>query len=149
MRRDGVPFQGQRYVDPVLAAYAGETVTIRYDPRDLSEVRVSAIDRNGDNVSDIGVAAGAGSPPRFRFLDGRNLRQVGDELQVGERREEVEVPVGAADARHVAEASGRTADLIADNRETIALLATCTVDSIVAELPPPPNAARASTGRSP
>ena len=25
---------------PVLAAYVGETVTIRYDPRDLSEVRV-------------------------------------------------------------------------------------------------------------
>lgn len=40
IRRDGIHFQGLRYIDPVLAAYVGETVTIRYDPRDLSEIRV-------------------------------------------------------------------------------------------------------------
>ncbi len=40
VRRDGIHFQGLRYIDPTLAAYVGETVTIRYDPRDLSEVRV-------------------------------------------------------------------------------------------------------------
>ncbi len=40
VRRDGIHFQGLRYIDPVLAAYVGETVTIRYDPLDLSEVRV-------------------------------------------------------------------------------------------------------------
>ena len=40
VRRDGIHFQGLRYIDPLLAAYVGETVTIRYDPRDLSEVRV-------------------------------------------------------------------------------------------------------------
>ena len=40
VRRDGIHFQGLRYVDPLLAAYVGETVTIRYDPRDVSEVRV-------------------------------------------------------------------------------------------------------------
>ena len=40
IRRDGIHFQGLRYNDPVLAAYVGETVTIRYDPRDLSEIRV-------------------------------------------------------------------------------------------------------------
>ena len=33
-------FQGLRYLDPVLAAYVGEQVTIRYDPRDLAEIRV-------------------------------------------------------------------------------------------------------------
>lgn len=37
---DGVHFQGLRYLDPVLAAYVGESVTIRYDPRDLAEIRV-------------------------------------------------------------------------------------------------------------
>ena len=37
---DGVHFQGLRYLDPVLAAYVGEQVTIRYDPRDLAEVRI-------------------------------------------------------------------------------------------------------------
>lgn len=35
-----VRFQGLRYTDPVLAAYVGETVIIRYDPRDVSEIRV-------------------------------------------------------------------------------------------------------------
>src|SRR6266568_4616002 len=29
-----------RYIDPTLAAYVGETVTIRYDPRDLAVIRV-------------------------------------------------------------------------------------------------------------
>jgi putative transposase len=37
---DGIHFQGLRYLDPVLAAYVGEPVTIRYDPRDLAEIRV-------------------------------------------------------------------------------------------------------------
>jgi Mu transposase, C-terminal len=34
------PRSDPRYVSPVLAAYVGETVTIRYDPRDAAEVRV-------------------------------------------------------------------------------------------------------------
>jgi putative transposase len=40
VRRDGVHFQGLRYMDPTLAAYVGEPVTVRYDPRDLAEIRV-------------------------------------------------------------------------------------------------------------
>ena len=40
VHRDGIRFQGLRYLDPTLAAYVGEAVTIRYDPRDLGEVRV-------------------------------------------------------------------------------------------------------------
>jgi putative transposase len=40
VRRDGVHFQGLRYMDPTLAAYVGEPVTIRYDPRDIAEMRV-------------------------------------------------------------------------------------------------------------
>ena len=40
VHRDGIRFQGLRYSDPTLAAYVGEPVTIRYDPRDLGEVRV-------------------------------------------------------------------------------------------------------------
>ena len=45
VRRDGVRFQGLRYVAPTLAAFVGEAVTIRYDPRDLSEIRVFHRDR--------------------------------------------------------------------------------------------------------
>jgi len=37
---DGIHFQGLRYLDPTLAAYVSESVTIRYDPRDLAEIRV-------------------------------------------------------------------------------------------------------------
>ncbi|MDN5746147.1 MAG: Mu transposase C-terminal domain-containing protein, partial [Nocardioidaceae bacterium] len=40
VQRDGIHFQGQRYLSPTLASFVGRTVTIRYDPRDLSEIRV-------------------------------------------------------------------------------------------------------------
>ena len=40
VRRDGGHFQGLRYMAPTLAAYVGESVTIRYDPRDLAAMRV-------------------------------------------------------------------------------------------------------------
>nr|WP_245154019.1 Mu transposase C-terminal domain-containing protein [Jeotgalibacillus proteolyticus] len=37
---DGIHFQALRFIDPNLAAYVGESVVIRYDPRDLAEIRV-------------------------------------------------------------------------------------------------------------
>jgi putative transposase len=40
VHRDGIRFQGLRYHSPVLAPYVGKPVMIRYDPRDLSEIRV-------------------------------------------------------------------------------------------------------------
>lgn len=40
VRRDGIHFKTHRYLDLVLAAYVGEDVVIRYDPRDLAEIRV-------------------------------------------------------------------------------------------------------------
>ncbi len=40
VRRDGIHFQGLRYISPTLASYVGETITIRYDPSDISEIRV-------------------------------------------------------------------------------------------------------------
>ncbi|WP_308113719.1 Mu transposase C-terminal domain-containing protein [Arthrobacter sp. ISL-30] len=40
VHRDGVHFQGLRYVSPLLAAYVREPVTVRYDPRDITEIRV-------------------------------------------------------------------------------------------------------------
>ena len=40
VQRDGIRFTSTRYVSPVLAAYVGETVTVRYDPRDAAELRV-------------------------------------------------------------------------------------------------------------
>jgi putative transposase len=40
VRPDGIHFQGLRYLDLTLAAYVGESVIIRYDPRDMAEIRV-------------------------------------------------------------------------------------------------------------
>ena len=40
VRRDGVHFQTYCYIDPTLAGYVGEDVIIRYDPRDMAEIRV-------------------------------------------------------------------------------------------------------------
>ena len=40
VQADGVRFQGMRYIDPTLAAYVGESVVLRYDPRDVAEVRL-------------------------------------------------------------------------------------------------------------
>ncbi|APE38635.1 transposase [Nocardia mangyaensis] len=40
VHRDGIHFQGLRFLHPALAAYVRESVTIRYDPRDITEIRV-------------------------------------------------------------------------------------------------------------
>jgi putative transposase len=40
VRPDGIHFQNLRYISTTLAAYVGETVTLRIDPRDMAEVRV-------------------------------------------------------------------------------------------------------------
>ena len=40
VRRDGIRFSGFRYFDVSLTGYVGEDVTIRFDPRDLSQILV-------------------------------------------------------------------------------------------------------------
>lgn len=45
VHRDGIHFQNLRYLDPALADYVGERVIIRYDPRDMAEIRVLHADR--------------------------------------------------------------------------------------------------------
>ena len=40
IRRDGIHFQGLRYIDPLLASYVNENIIIRYDPSDITEIRV-------------------------------------------------------------------------------------------------------------
>jgi len=45
VRVDGIHFQSLRYVSTTLAAYVGETVTLRFDPRDMAEIRVFHEDR--------------------------------------------------------------------------------------------------------
>ena len=45
IHQDGIRFMGMRYIDPTLAAYVGEEVLLRYDPRDMAEIRVFYHDR--------------------------------------------------------------------------------------------------------
>jgi putative transposase len=45
IRPDGIHFKGLRYIDPTLAAYVGEKAIVRFDPRDLAEIRVFYQDR--------------------------------------------------------------------------------------------------------
>jgi putative transposase len=40
VQRDGIRVHGFRYLDPTLAACIGEDVVIRYDPRDMAEIRI-------------------------------------------------------------------------------------------------------------
>lgn len=40
VRPDGIHFMGFRYIAPVLAGYIGEDVVLRYDPRDMAELRI-------------------------------------------------------------------------------------------------------------
>lgn len=40
IQRDGIRVHGLRYIAPTLAGFVGESVTIRYDPRDLAEIIV-------------------------------------------------------------------------------------------------------------
>ncbi|BCW69143.1 Mu transposase C-terminal domain-containing protein [Arthrobacter sp. NicSoilB8] len=40
VHRDGIHFNGLRYLDLTLSAFVGESITIRYDPRDMAEIRV-------------------------------------------------------------------------------------------------------------
>ena len=73
MRVDGIYFQSLRYMSPTLAAYVGETVTLRIDPRDMAEIRVF----HGDRFLCQAVCAelaGATVPLR-EILSARNRRR--------------------------------------------------------------------------
>lgn len=40
VQRDGIHFEGLRYTATTLAPFVGSTVSVRYDPRDVTEIRV-------------------------------------------------------------------------------------------------------------
>jgi hypothetical protein len=55
VHRAGIRFQGLRYLDPTLAAYVGEPVTIRYDPRipKFAQARSSQASTNAEPLSTL------------------------------------------------------------------------------------------------
>jgi hypothetical protein len=40
VQRDGIRFQGMRYIAPTLAGFVTEQITSRYGPRDLSDIKL-------------------------------------------------------------------------------------------------------------
>jgi putative transposase len=95
-RPDGICFQGLRYLAPVLAAYAGEPVTIRYDPRDLAEIRVFHRDRFLTRATCPDLAAATVSLKKItaaRTARRRELRrQTGERASVADRLIAVHAP---------------------------------------------------------
>jgi putative transposase len=73
VRVDGIHFHSFRYISTTLAAYVGETVTLRFDPRDMAELRVF----HGDRFLCRAISAelaGATVPLR-EILSARNRRR--------------------------------------------------------------------------
>jgi putative transposase len=93
VRRDGIWFQGFRYLDPTLAAYVGEDVILRYDPRDMAEVRIFYQDRFLCRAI-CQELAGATVPLR-EILRARNRRRRELRHTIQARTEVVEVLVAA------------------------------------------------------
>ena len=70
---DGIRYQGLRYIDATLAAYIVESVTLRYDPRDMAEIRVFHRDRFVCRA--ICPELAGGTVPLREILSARNRRR--------------------------------------------------------------------------
>ena len=84
-RTDGAHrFASTRYVSLVLAAYVGETVTVRYDPRDAAELRVYHHDQYLCRANAPELAADAVTLKQLQ--DARNAQRKALKQQLRERR---------------------------------------------------------------
>jgi putative transposase len=112
---DGIHFQGLRYLDPVLAAYVGEPVTIRYDPRDLAEIRVFHRDRFLTRAICPDLAAATVSLKEItaaRTARRQELRrQIGERTSVVDRLIAVHAPLPGPPAKAVTAESQPTPQL--------------------------------------
>jgi putative transposase len=105
VRRDGIHFHALRYLDVVLAAYVGEDVVIRYDPRDLAEIRVHHEGRflcravcpelSGEEVGLKEIRDARNRRRRELRRRIQDRRAVADELVALRRGEPAEIPGGA------------------------------------------------------
>jgi putative transposase len=84
VQRDGVRFAGTRYVSPVLAAYVGEIVTVRYDPRDAAELRIYHHDQYVCRA--IAPELAAGTVTLQQLQDARTAQRKNLKQQLRKRR---------------------------------------------------------------
>jgi putative transposase len=103
---DGIRFQGLRYVDTVLAAYVGESVTLRYDPRDLAEVRVFHQERFVCRA--ICPELPGATIPLREILRARNQRRRELRTIVRDRKKTVDTLLEIKGANEIREESGET-----------------------------------------
>jgi putative transposase len=83
VHRDGIRFQGLRFVSPTLAAYVGEPVVVRYDPRDITEIRV--FHRNSFVCKAVDPAHQGATITLKDIQAARNARRRAIRTQVNER----------------------------------------------------------------
>ena len=84
VRNIGISFSGLNYQSPALAAYVGEPVVIRYDPRDISEIRVFHADKYLCNA--ICPALSAHSISLEELIKARKKRKVELHKTIRERK---------------------------------------------------------------
>lgn len=109
IQRDGIQFASTRYASPVIAAYVGEDVTVRYNPRDVAEIRVYwqdtfrcreiAPELAADSVSveELRQARVTRRPALKQQLQDR--RSVADALPADIRHAPIDHPTELADAK--------------------------------------------------
>ena len=81
VQRDGIRFSGFRYFDLTLGAYIGESVMIRYDPRDLAEVRVHHEGKFLCRAICTELAGGSYSYKETRTTNAENRKRLRAELR--------------------------------------------------------------------
>ena len=92
VRADGIHFQSLRYISTTLAAYVGETVTLRFDPRDMAEIRVFHNDKF--LCSAICPDLAGATVPLREILRARNRRRRELRGVLNDRRGAVETLLG-------------------------------------------------------
>ena len=92
VRADGIHFQSLRYISTTLAAYVGETVTMRFDPRDMAEIRVFHNDEF--LCSAICPELAGATVPLREILRARNRRRRELRGVLSDRRNAVETLLG-------------------------------------------------------
>jgi putative transposase len=88
VRQDGVHFYKLRYVSLTLAAYVGEEVNIRFDPRDMGEIRI--FHRNRFLCRAISAELAGDEVPLREIVRARNQRRRALRAVLQDRRDAVD-----------------------------------------------------------
>ena len=88
VHRDGIHFHGLRYISPTLAAYVGDLVTLRFDPRDMGEVRV--FHEDGFLCRAVSAELAGETVPLREIIRARNRRRRDLRAVIRDRQQTVE-----------------------------------------------------------